>query len=302
MGRVFQPIPSCLKWGNTRGIQVESYQDNCMRALTRGHRGFTLIELLVVIAIIAILAALLLPALARAKVAAKKVQCINNQKQFAAAWVMYAGDNNDQLVANGEIYPPSTTTKLWVQGAFYYAEANTNSAYLLDPKYALFASYINTTRIYLCPTDRNTVTLSGQTYPKLRSYSLNAYLGWVGVWDNRLGPVDSRGMPLYKVFQKHSELVAAMSGGTFLFQDVNPNSICWPFFGVQMMEDYFFNWPNSSHNRGGVVSFADGHVDYHRWRDQRTIAGYSADYHAHKDSSPNNADLVWLRERATVRK
>jgi prepilin-type N-terminal cleavage/methylation domain-containing protein/prepilin-type processing-associated H-X9-DG protein len=273
-----------------------------MRALYRGRRGFTLVELLVVIAIIALLAALLLPALARAKMAAKKVQCISNQKQLADAWIMYAGDNSDFLVANGEIYPASTIEKLWVQGAFYYAEANTNATYILDPKYALFANYIKTTRIYLCPTDRSTVTVSGQTYPKLRSYSLNAYVGWLGKWDNRLGPTDSRGSPLYRVFEKHSELTAAMPGGVFLFQDVNPNSICWPFFGVQMVQDYFFNWPNSSHNRGGVVSFADGHVEYHRWRDQRTITAYSTTYHEHKDSSPNNADLVWLRERATARK
>ena len=58
-----------------------------------------------VIAVIAILAVLLLPALARAKVAAKKVQCINNQKQLAAVWVMYAGDNSDLLVANDILDP-----------------------------------------------------------------------------------------------------------------------------------------------------------------------------------------------------
>jgi prepilin-type N-terminal cleavage/methylation domain-containing protein/prepilin-type processing-associated H-X9-DG protein len=273
-----------------------------MRAFSKGRRGFTLIELLVVIAIIAILAALLLPALARAKVAAKKVQCINNQKQLATAWTMYAGDNGDVLVANGETYPPSTTAKLWIQGAFYYPEANTNSMYILNPKYALFGNYLQNIKLYLCPTDRSTVTISGRPYPKLRSYSLNAYLGWIGPWDRRLGPVDSRGQPLYQVFKKHSALTAAMPGGVFLFQDVNPNSICWPFFGVQMVQDYFFNWPNSSHSRGGVVSFADGHVDYHRWRDQRTITAYSADYHDHQDSSPRNPDLFWLRERATVRK
>ena len=51
-----------------------------------------------------------------------------------------------------------------------------------------------------------------------------------------------------------------------------------------------------------MVSFADGHVEYHRWRDQRTITAYSTDYHQHQDYSPNNQDLYWLRERATVPK
>ena len=273
-----------------------------MCAFRRGCRAFTLVELLVVIAIIALLAALLLPALNRGTTAGKKIQCINNQKQMAAVWLMYASDNNDWLPANGETYPPSTTVKLWVQGAFYYPEANTNTAYLLDPKYALFANYLQTTKVYLCPTDRSTVTVGSQLYPKIRSYALNAYLGWVGEWDARLSPLDSRGYPLYKVFNKHAELVAAMPSGVFSFLDVNPNSICWPFFGVQMVQDSFFNFPNASHSRGGVVSFADGHVEFHRWRDQRTITALSTDYHAHADPSPNNQDIYWLRERTTVRK
>jgi len=92
-----------------------------------------------------------------------------------------------------------------------------------------------------------------------------------------------------------------MPAGVFLFQDVNPNSVCWPYFGVQMEQDYFFNWPSSSHSRGGVVSFADAHVDYHRWRDQRTITADSKNYHDHYDYCPDNPDLVWLRARTSVR-
>ena len=266
-----------------------------MRAVRNNRRAFTLIELLVVIAIIAILAALLLPALARAKVTAKKIQCLNNQKQLAGVWMMYAGDNNDLLPANGEIYPESTTVKLWVQGAFFYPESEENSAYILDPQYALFASYLQNIKTYVCAADPPVVMVSGTPYPRLRSYSLNAYLGWTGDWDSRLSP-------LYRVFKKHSELIAPMPSGVFVFQDVNPNSICWPFFGVQMAQDDFFNFPSSAHNQGGIISFADGHVDYHRWRDQRTITAYSTDYHAHDDLSPNNQDIYWLRERTTVPK
>ena len=69
-----------------------------------------------------------------------------------------------------------------------------------------------------------------------------------------------------------------------------------------MNQESFFNFPNSSHNSGGVVSFADGHVERHRWLDQRTIAAFSGDYHRHNDASVRNVDLAWLRERTTVHK
>jgi prepilin-type N-terminal cleavage/methylation domain-containing protein/prepilin-type processing-associated H-X9-DG protein len=258
-----------------------------------GRAAFTLVELLVVMAMIAVLAALLLPALARARAGACRVQCKNNQRQLNLVWLMYSGDNNDLLVSNGRIDPPDPAHKLWVQGTFFYVLNDTNSALLLDPAYALFGSYLQNVKTYLDPSYPDSVMFDGVAYPKVRSYALNAYLGWTETWDARLDLG-------FKTFHKQSELVAPGPARTFTFQDVNPKSICWPYFGVFMSEDRFFNWPNSDHNRGGVVAYTDGHVEHHRWRDPRTVRAYSYDYHVHMDYSAANADLVWLRERTTV--
>jgi prepilin-type N-terminal cleavage/methylation domain-containing protein len=266
-----------------------------------GKRAFTLIELLVVIAVIAILAALLLPTFGHSKERSKRVQCMGNQKQLALTWVMYATDNNDYLPSNGRNDPPSPSPRLWVQGAFVNPLASTTDEYIVDPKYAQFANYIKSTKTYVCAADRVMVQVSGVSYPKVRSYSLNAYLGWVGPWDSRLSPSSPSVSP-NQVFTRHAQLTGRMPAGTFSFIDVNPDSICWPYFGVRMDADNFFNFPGSAHNQGCEISFSDGHVEYHRWTDKRTIIAYSADYHNHSDPSPGNRDIAWLRERTTVSK
>jgi prepilin-type processing-associated H-X9-DG protein len=266
------------------GLKVES---RCARA------AFTLVELLAVAGIMGLLAALLMPTLARARDAAKRIQCSNNQKQLNTAWLVYSDDNSDRLASNGQIDPPDPAHKLWVQGTFFKVLDDTNAALLLDPTYALFGDYVRSVKTYLDPTYPENVIFGGVAYAKVRGYALNAYLGWTGVWDDRMDLG-------FKVFRKQAELLAPGPSRTFTFQDANPKSICWPYFGMCMSEDRFFNWPNSNHNRGGVLVYADGHVEYHRWTDPRTVRAYSLHYHVHMDDSPANPDLVWLRKRTTI--
>jgi prepilin-type N-terminal cleavage/methylation domain-containing protein len=269
-------------------------------------RGFSLIELLVVIAVMAILAGLLLPALAKAKGQVRLAHCVNNQRQLLVTWNLYHGDNSESLVSNGhgELSSPislssvageSTFTKFWVPGDdhFYYP-AFTNAQLLVDPRYALFASYLGAPALYKCPEDKGIVNVAkvGKV-PHVRSYSMNQYVGW------SLGPDELN--PNYRAFGKTSDLRAPAN--IFVFQDVHPDNICYPAFVVDMPDevDQFFHYPSSLHHGRGALAFTDGHVEAHRWVDPRTTPPVTGNILAHWNDSPGNADLTWIRERTSWR-
>jgi prepilin-type N-terminal cleavage/methylation domain-containing protein len=262
--------------------------------------AFTLIELLVVIAIIAILASLLLPALARAKGQAHRIKCLSNQRQLAITWVLYSTDSGDALVPNGAQQAGQRET-LWVFGDYHnFLPAFTNEMYLLDPKYAAFARYLTTRLVYKCPSDSTTyVVKNGRPVPQIRSYSLNLYLGPTSSMDRHLSP-------RYRVYRKSSDIASPST--TFAFQDVTPQNLCTPAFivllpGAGNANDEFFHFPATHHNRGGVLSFADGHSESHRWRDPRTIRTAALGTKiGHNFSSPRNQDLAWIQERTSVLK
>src|SRR6266511_2319143 len=122
-------------------------------------RGFTLIELLVVVGIIAILAALLLPALDKAKTQARTIECLNNKRQMGLAWLMYAEDHNDWLVPNSDFRFSADQHfgGVWVGGWFYWDTRpdNTNLNYLISPPFGKLGPYlVRATRPFKCPADK----------------------------------------------------------------------------------------------------------------------------------------------------
>ena len=273
--------------------------------------AFTLIELLVVIAIIAILASLLLPALARAKDQARRIQCISNQKQMTIAWAIYPIDNQDRLVLNGSqasatFTPGVTPPFIWVYGGNHGdSQTLTNEQYLSGDKYALLAPYNKQYKIYKCPADRTLWPLVVGSTARVfqeRSYALNYFIGTPAA--NVVNPLTTGFDATYRLYFKSAELNTDLPSERFLFIDVNPASICTPAFGLDMTSDRFIHFPSSFHRNGGVLSFADGHVAWHKWTDGRTRINNlpGGTFAPHGQTSPGNPDLKWLREHATRRR
>jgi prepilin-type N-terminal cleavage/methylation domain-containing protein/prepilin-type processing-associated H-X9-DG protein len=277
-------------------LVIKVNQCRCRRPAALRDGAFTLLELLVTIAVIALLAALLLPCLSRAKARARQIVCINNHRQLSLAWDQYAQDNQDNLVDNGR----------WVGNFLVYASDCASPDIMLDPAKSLFADYIKNLAIYKDPGSA-CVTQTGDTAPREkvlpRTVSLNCWVGPAKGYERQHEQLALAGKCTQ--FKKTSEIACSSPSLLFTFLDVNPDSICAPWFGCYIASrgnERIWNYPGSYHDGGGVCAFADGHVAARKWTDPRTL-GSTLDYHfgpsAHNHPSPNNPDLLWLEQHAT---
>ena len=241
--------------------------------------AFTLIELLVVIAIIAILAALLLPVLSRAKIAAQNIACLNNLKQLQFCFHLYVADNDDYLVPNNSVAFINTSglTGQQAKGISWCLDQDARTDLTPDNIVnGLLYQYNTSVAIYHCPADQSTLeTDDGQKLPqpRWRSYNMsesingyseflpdNADWGMMYVWTN---------IPSW---EKFTQIRHPAPSELFVFIDENEDTILDGQFGnppigvPYIPQDEWWDMPANRHNQGANLSFADGHVEHWKWR------------------------------------
>jgi prepilin-type N-terminal cleavage/methylation domain-containing protein/prepilin-type processing-associated H-X9-DG protein len=243
-----------------------------MRNRSRPQKAFTLIELLVVIAIIAILAAMLLPALTRAKAKAQAISCLSNNKQLQLAALMYTDDNQGTLVDNdtGAVGTDAGPNS-WIQGNVQDYDAS----YLDKVKSGVLYQYNKSTDIYRCPSSRAFVKgfVAGVGLAQVthsRSYSISVQLNCNQGKNNT-----------YTSMVKKAAGVTRPSS-VFVFAEENHISIDNGTMGINSLAGpaAFWNPPAARHSSGANLSFLDGHSEYWKWKGSALIAAnrqYNAD-------------------------
>jgi prepilin-type N-terminal cleavage/methylation domain-containing protein/prepilin-type processing-associated H-X9-DG protein len=231
-------------------------------------KGFTLVELLVVMAITATLAALLLPALAGARSKARAVTCLNNERQLGLAFQIYTDDFNDRMPYNlgvDEIRQSLAQNQSlnWCSTILDWEVDNTDNTNTTLVTQGGVGPYTGrTAKIYKCPNDNyvSDIQAAAGWTARVRSFSMNAMIGDAGQFSRSGANVNN---PDYQQFFKLSQVPKPVQ--IFVFIEEHPNSVDDGYFINNPETLSWTNLPAAHHNGAANLTFADGHLETHRW-------------------------------------
>jgi prepilin-type N-terminal cleavage/methylation domain-containing protein/prepilin-type processing-associated H-X9-DG protein len=257
--------------------------------------AFTLIELLVVIAIIAILAAMLLPVLSKAKTRAMAIQCLSNKKQIEIACTMYSGDFGDWLVPNA---PLGNYANGWcAPDGENWQSANAN----IDPLYYttnVLSPYISgQLKVYKCPGDN----IPSDNGDRIRSISMNSAM--LGGLQGNLTPLIGYNAG-WKVFYKMSDFSTLRPVDAWIFCDESMASMNDGYLQMGLNQPIFPDIPANYHGKVNCFSFADGHVETHKWLGALINVPYMKNFTENNLAPPKGAqdpDWLWLKEHTSTK-